>query len=142
MPREKGRVKREFSKFRARLYKMRTVGRILAYWIVSVLGLVVAAWLSGKLGMQVSIDGDHPVRLFLGVAILGIVNATLGNFLKFATVLLILITFGLFSTIINALLFLWVGGWGIGFSVGGFFDALICSAIMNLIVHTLWRFIK
>ncbi len=115
---------------------------LLIRWVISAAGLAAAAFISSKLGLHVHADVEHPLTLFLGTAVLGLINATIGTLVKLLTFPLIVITFGLFAIVINAALFLWVGSMQIGFTVGNFWDALVCSLIMGILVQWTWRVIK
>ena len=101
--------------------------RWLLHWIVNaVVLLVVSHFVSG---FQISSFGS---ALF-AVIIIGIVNATLGLFLKFVTFPLSILTLGLFVFVIDAIV-LWFSSKLVpGFSVTGFSPALIAALILALI---------
>jgi putative membrane protein len=101
--------------------------RWLLHWIVNaVVLLVVSHFVSG---FQISSFGS---ALF-AVVIIGIVNATLGLFLKFVTFPLSILTLGLFVFVIDAIV-LWFSSKLVpGFSVTGFSPALIAALILALI---------
>jgi putative membrane protein len=60
----------------------------------------------------------------------GLVNATLGIILRILTFPLILLTFGLFSFVVNALLLMFVAFLVPGFSINGFFPALLAALVL------------
>jgi len=101
--------------------------RWLLHWIVNaVVLLVVSHFVSG---FQIS---GFASALF-AVIIIGIVNATLGLFLKFVTFPLSILTLGLFVFVIDAIV-LWFSSKLVpGFSVTGFKPALIAALILALI---------
>ena len=101
--------------------------RWLLHWIVNaVVLLLVSHFVSG---FQISSFGS---ALF-AVVIIGIVNATLGLFLKFVTFPLSILTLGLFVFVIDAIV-LWFSSKLVpGFSVTGFSPALIAALILALI---------
>ena len=69
----------------------------------------------------------------------GIVNATLGLVLKIITFPLILLTFGLFYFVVNAVLLLLVAFLlGSSFSINGFLPAFV-AAILLAAVNLLWK---
>ncbi|MER3466731.1 MAG: hypothetical protein C4340_06430, partial [Armatimonadota bacterium] len=76
---------------------------------------------------------DKPLTLFIGVAVLGLVNSTIGRIAKMVTLPLACLTFGLAWVLINALLFWWVGTFGLGFKVGDFGAALVGSVLMSVV---------
>ena len=101
--------------------------RWLLHWIVNaVVLLVVSHFVSG---FQI---GSFASAMF-AVIIIGIVNATLGLFLKFVTFPLSILTLGLFVFVIDAIV-LWFSSKLVpGFSVTGFKPALIAALILALI---------
>jgi putative membrane protein len=101
--------------------------RWLLHWIVNaVVLLVVSHFVSG---FQISSFGSA----MFAVIIIGIVNATLGLFLKFVTFPLSILTLGLFVFVIDAIV-LWFSSKLVpGFSVTGFKPAFIAALIMALI---------
>lgn len=101
--------------------------RWLLHWIVNaVVLLIVAHFVSG---FQIS---SFASAMF-AVVIIGIVNATLGLFLKVMTFPLSFLTLGLFVFVIDAIV-LWFSSKLVpGFSVRGFGPALIAALILALI---------
>jgi len=73
--------------------------------------------------------------------VLGILNATLGLFLKVVTFPLSLLTFGLFLLVINAWVF-WLATFVKGFSVSGFWAAFFGSIIVTLVTMLLRLLLK
>ncbi|MEM4407499.1 MAG: phage holin family protein [Candidatus Caldarchaeum sp.] len=106
--------------------------RILLYWVLSVAALVLSALLAKALGFQIEVFPEKPLLLFVGVALLGIVNVTLGTLARFFTAPLNCATFGLAWIVVNALIFWGVGSLKIGFYVRDFWSALIGSLLMSL----------
>jgi putative membrane protein len=101
--------------------------RWLLHWIVNALVL---------LGVSRIVPG-FIVRSFgsalFAVVIIGIVNATLGLFLKVMTFPLSLLTLGLFIFVIDAFV-LWVSSKLVpGFTITGFSPALIAALVLALI---------
>ena len=95
--------------------------------IVNGLALIAVAYL---------VPGVH-VTGFLGAVIaalvLGIVNAVLRPILIILSLPIQILTLGLFTFIINALLFYLVGKLGIGLVVSGFGAALIGSIVLSIV---------
>ena len=101
--------------------------RWLLHWIVNALVLLGVSRLVP--GFQVRSFGS---ALF-AVVIIGIVNATLGLFLKVMTFPLSLLTLGLFIFVIDAFV-LWISSKLVpGFTITGFSPALIAALVMALI---------
>lgn len=108
---------------------------LLIRWIILVLALVGACYATSLFmkGFTIEPGVNGAVRLFIGVAILAIVNATFGKVLKLLAIPINCLTFGLVSLVINAALFLAVGTLGFGFTVTGFAPALVGSIFMAAI---------
>jgi len=73
----------------------------------------------------------------IAALLLGLANATLGFLLKVMTFPLILITFGLFSFVVNAIVLLAVAAVVPGFSINGFWAALL-GALVLAAVNFVW----
>ena len=74
----------------------------------------------------------------LAALVFGLVNATLGFVLKLLTFPLILVTFGLFSLVVNAILLTLVAFIVPGFSISGLWPALIAAVVLAG-VNMLWK---
>jgi putative membrane protein len=76
-------------------------------------------------------------RLLLVAAVFGIVNTTLRPLLTILTCPLIVITLGLFTLVINALMLLVTGwlseSWNLGFTVMGFWAAFWGGLVVGLV---------
>ncbi len=76
-------------------------------------------------------------RLLLVAAVFGLVNATLRPLLTILTCPLIVITLGLFTLVINALMLLVTGwlseSWNLGFTVTGFWAAFWGGLVVGLV---------
>lgn len=84
---------------------------------------------------------------YLGLALIfGLLNALVRPLLKFLTCPLIILTLGLFTLVINTLLF-WLTGliglnFGIGFTVDGFWPAFLGGLIVSIVSVILTAFFK
>ena len=84
---------------------------------------------------------------YLGLALIfGLLNALVRPLLKFLTCPLIILTLGLFTLVINTLMF-WLTGliglnFGIGFTVDGFWPAFLGGLIVSLVSVVLTAFVK
>jgi putative membrane protein len=74
----------------------------------------------------------------LAALVLGLVNATLGVVLKIITFPLILLTFGLFLFVVNAIVLLLVAFLVPGVSINGFMPALLAAVIFSAF-NLFWR---
>lgn len=125
-------------------YNQRGMKRLLIRWVILAVALVISAWLTGLVikGFSLKVEGVADVgMIFVGVAVLALVNATLGKLLKLLTLPLNCLTLGIFSLLINAVLFWGVGSLGLGFNVENFISALLgsvlfsaCAALLDVFV--------
>ncbi|HYQ95722.1 MAG TPA: phage holin family protein, partial [Candidatus Eisenbacteria bacterium] len=74
----------------------------------------------------------------LASLVLGLVNATFGLVLKILTFPLILLTFGLFSFVVNAIVILLVAFLVPGLDINGFLPALIAAVALSAL-NLFWR---
>ncbi len=101
--------------------------QLLVRWIIhAVLLLVVSRVVPGF-----EVDGFGSAMI--AALMIGLVNATLGFFLKIVTFPLSLITFGLFLLVINALMLMFVSGLVRGFVVRGFAPAFWGALLLALL---------
>ncbi len=114
---------------------------LLLRWIINAIALAVAATLVSG----IHVDGGWLV-LALVALIFGLVNALIRPVVTLLTCPLIILTLGLFTLVINAVMLLlasWIAGLlGIGFMVDGFWPAFwgglvisIVSFVLSLVVH-------
>jgi putative membrane protein len=105
---------------------------LLLHWLLNAAALWVAAWLLPGLDFQGTI-----VQLLLVAAVFGIVNSLVRPILTVLTCPLIVLTLGLFTLVINALMQLLTGvlseRWGLGFTVGGFWAAFWGGLVVGLV---------
>lgn len=108
--------------------------QLLLHWILSALALWVVSQLLP--GFNVSGAGAALVAALL----IGLVNGTLGVFLKIVTLPLSLLTFGVFLLVINGLMIMLVSSFVEGFQVDGFLTAFfggIILAVVNMLLRSL-----
>jgi putative membrane protein len=104
-------------------------------WLVLTAAVLLASWL---------LDGIRVAGLFpavLAAALLGILNAILRPILILLTLPLNILTLGLFTFVINAVLLLIVSSVIPGFDVLGFWTAVLGSLIISVASWLLNRFI-
>ena len=106
---------------------------LLIRWIVSAIAIILTAYLLP--GIHISSLGAALVT----AVILGIVNAILKPLLVLFTLPLTILTLGLFTFVINALMILLVSAIVPGFKVDGFWWALLFSIVMSLINSVLLK---
>ncbi len=98
----------------------------IVHWIVSALAIVVAAYLIP--GISVTLVG----ALVLAV-VLGIINVFFKPVFTLLTLPINIVTLGIFSLIVNALLILLAGVIVPGFQVDGFWSAFFFSIVLSLV---------
>ena len=101
--------------------------RLIAHWVLSALCiLLVARFVPG-----ISVSGFGAA--LLAAVIIGFVNGTIGLLLKILTFPLIVVTFGIFWIIINALMLKFASLFAPGFYVQGFTPAIWGAIILSLL---------
>lgn len=103
------------------------MGRILAHWVLSALCLLLVAQFVP--GFVISGFGTA----MLAAVVIGLVNGTLGFFLKVLTFPLTILTFGIFWLVINALMLKVAAVLVPGFVVVGLWPAFWGGLILSLL---------
>jgi len=132
------------------------MGKFFLRWVLLAISVACAALISQALGLGFKTtlgNGDlsHNLGQFLilliGVALLSLLNATIGKIIKFLTLPLSCITLGLFSLVINALV-LWIAAsFDLGFTITdgglkGFIAAFVGSLLISFINGVLGVFLS
>jgi len=103
------------------------VRRFLWTWLSLAVAIGLTAWLLP--GMDV----NGGFFALLGIAaVFGLVNALLGRILKLLTLPLTIMTLGLFSLVINALMLLLTAWWLDRLDVDGFLTAVAATLLISL----------
>jgi len=97
--------------------------------IVNALALIVVAHLFAGHGVSVT----SPLGAVVAAFVLGIVNAILRPILIILTLPIQIVTLGLFTFVINGILFWWVGHWGLGLVVHGFWTAFWAAIVLGIV---------
>ena len=123
--------------------------KLLLKWILMAASVVVASLACQSAGLGFEADFrtvESVLRLLLGVALLGLLNATLRPILKFLSLPLTCLTFGLFSLVVNAAV-LWIAAsFELGFRITasgfqGFLAALAASVLISIVSAILGVFL-
>lgn len=105
---------------------------LLLHWVLNAAALWVAAAVVPGLDFNGGLG-----RLLAVAAVFGIVNSTLRPLLTVLTCPLIVLTLGLFTLVINALMLLVTGwlsdSWNLGFTVTGFWAAFWGGLVVGLV---------
>ena len=110
-------------------------------FILRVLATAAAVWVAAWLLPGVTVDGNgasETIIVLLAVSVIfGVVNAVVKPLFSVLSTCFIVVTFGLFLFVINALMLLltsWIAGrFDLGFHVDGFWWALWGSIVISLI---------
>jgi putative membrane protein len=101
--------------------------RLLLHWIVNAIALLIVSRIVP--GFQVATLG----AALVAVVVIGLLNVTLGFFLKILTLPLGILTLGLFFLVINALILKLASGVVPGFVVRTFAAALVGAIVLALL---------
>jgi putative membrane protein len=104
------------------------IRRLLAAWIVMAVAIALTAWLLP----DVDINGGILAALWIA-ALLGFINASLGTILRLLTLPLNVLTLGLFSLVVNALMVELTSHLSSHFDVHGFWAAFWASILISII---------
>jgi len=119
--------------------------RLVLRWAINAVALYLAIGTGWIKGIQAE---DTSIWAILGLALIfGLVNVLLRPLIKFITCPVILLTLGLFTLVINAVLF-WLTGLlgelvgGIGFTLDGWVPALWGGLVVGLVSMVLTLILK
>ncbi len=104
---------------------------LLLHWLLQALALLLVTYIVP--GFRVAGIGSA----LIAVIVIGLLNATLGFFLKLITLPLGILTLGIFFLVINAFILKLASGVVPGFKVDSFGSAFIGAAVLALI-HVLF----
>jgi putative membrane protein len=115
--------------------------RFLLRWAINAAGLYAAVWIVPG----IHLFGEWTDILWLAL-IFGLLNALVRPLLKLLTCPLIILTLGLFTIVINTLLLMLTSSigqaFGIGFTVDGFWQAVLGSLVISLVSVVLSLFLR
>ena len=119
--------------------------RFLLRLVANAAALAVATWLLAGIRLTAEGTGDKVIVLLVVALIFGVVNAVVKPIFTLVTACAVLVTLGLFLLVINALMLLltsWLASrLGIGWSVDGFWTALLGSIIVSIVSFVLNAFL-
>jgi len=101
--------------------------RLLLQWLLSAIALLVVSHLVS--GFQV--NGLLPA--LIAAVVIGLLNATIGLFLKIITIPFSIVTLGIFLLVINGIMILLASAVVPGFHVNGFGPALWGAVVLALL---------
>ena len=117
------------------------MGRLLLRWVLLAVSVYGASLVADALKIGFTAEtpktAEGVIKLLIGVAVLSLLNATLGRILKLLTLPLRCLTLGLFSLVVNAVVFYIAARLDLGFRVDegfrGFVAAFVASVVVSLI---------
>jgi putative membrane protein len=101
--------------------------RLLLHWIASAL----AVWITSRVVPGFVVNG--PAAALIAAVVIGLVNATLGLFLKVITFPLTILSLGLFWLVINALMLELASAFVPGFHIQRFLSAFWGGIVLTLV---------
>ena len=99
---------------------------LIIKWILYTLTIIFISWIIP------GIEVENFLSAMIVCLVLGLINSFIKPFLTLITLPITFVTFGLFSLILNALMFMLAGWITPGFEVEGFWSALLGSLILSL----------
>ena len=106
---------------------------LLVRWLVNAIALLIVAYFIPYVHVT-SFKGA-----LIAALVLGIINAIIRPILILLTLPIQILTLGLFTFVINAALFWFVGQLGIGLVVNGFLGAFLGAIVLSVISFILSR---
>ena len=101
--------------------------KMIVNWLLSALSLMIVAHVVR------GFDVTGFTAALLAALVIGLVNATLGLFLKVVTFPLTLLSLGVFWFVINALMLKLAAAFVPGFSIQGFLPAFLGAIVLSLV---------
>lgn len=107
-------------------------------WLILALSVLAGAFVAQKLGLPFEIEDGAWLEFMLGVAVLSLLNATLGSILKLITLPLTCLTFGISALAINAIILMVAASLEWGFRIPGegwdrFKTAFVASLVISIV---------
>jgi putative membrane protein len=111
--------------------------RLIVRLLVGAVALAVAAWLIDGISVGPGTDRERLLTLLVVAVIFGLVNAIVRPIVRLFTLPLFIITLGLFTFVVNALMLLltvWIGDqFDLAFEVDGFWAALLGALVISVV---------
>lgn len=110
---------------------------IVVRLLVNAVALATAVWLIGGITLTGATTSSKTITLLVVAAIFGIVNAVIKPIVKLLTLPFLILTLGLLTFVINALM-LWLtsaiaGALDLPFEVDGFVAALLGALVISIV---------
>ena len=116
---------------------MRFIVRVLA----GAVALAVAAWLIGGISFGPGTTSEKALTLLAVAVIFGLVNAIVRPIARLLSIPLLILTLGLFTFVVNALMLLltaWIASqFDLAFEVDGFWSALLGAVVISVVTFVI-----
>ena len=116
---------------------MRLIVRLLA----AAVALAVAAWLIDGISVGPGTDSERLLTLLAVAVIFGLVNAIVRPIVRLISLPLFILTLGLFTFVVNALMLMltaWIGDqFDLAFEVDGFWAALLGALVISVVTFVI-----
>lgn len=119
------------------------MSKLLIRWVLMAVSVVLASIICEALNLDFHArygSAGEIGTLLVGVAVLALLNATLGKIIRLVTLPLSCITLGLFSLVVNGIVLFIAAQMNLGFS-GGFVGSLVASLLISFLNGMLGVFI-
>ena len=103
------------------------MGYLIITWLISAVSLIIVSWIIP--GFIVESFGSA----LIAAIVIGLINATVGFFLKIITLPISVLTFGIFLLVINALMLMFASSLLQGFTVTGFWAAFFGAIVLAIV---------
>jgi putative membrane protein len=115
--------------------------RLLVRLLAGAVALAVAAWVVDDISVGPGTTGERVVTLLAVAVIFGLVNAVVRPIVRLFTLPLFIVTLGLFTFVVNALMLLltaWIGEqFDLAFEVDGFVAALLGALVISVVTFVI-----
>lgn len=108
--------------------------RLIVRWVL----LAVSFWVATLIVPGIKVHGHAATYLWVAL-IFGLINSILGSLLKVLTFPAVLLTMGLFSFVINALMLELTAHWSKSLTLNNFWDALAGALLISIVASILNR---
>ncbi|REE80735.1 putative membrane protein [Lutibacter oceani] len=117
-------------------YKFNSMKLILRILLTAIAVVVISEFLPG-----ITLDEGYKSAIIVAI-VLGLLRVTVKPLLIFFTLPATIVTLGLFLLVINAVIIMLAGYFVTGFTVSGFWVALLFSLLLSLFQSILYSFLE
>jgi putative membrane protein len=115
--------------------------RFIVRILVGAVALAAAAWLIGGISVGPGTTGERVLTLLAVALIFGLVNAIVRPIARLISLPLLILTLGLFTFVVNALMLMltaWIGDqFDLAFEVDGFWSALLGALVISVVTFVI-----